>query len=227
MVFFDLNFNSSKRHTSESLRKEMAHELREDCFCAVNGFSAGIRLLSMRRALSRRVQGEELFLLGSVSLYGLCPAYIQGKLTRHRSLSTCIQAKTLPYGDTRKGFPQYAGQCQPDQRLAYLRGFCSNPDHKSPKTIHSRFLWIKQHLRIKAFYGTTENAVKTQVWIAISVYVLVAIVKKLLRLDQSLYTILQILSVTLFEKTPILQAFSLTEYEKRKGDMPNQLSLFD
>ena len=68
------------------------------------------------------------------------------------------------------------------------------------------FKWIKQHLRIKAFFGTSENAVKTQVWIAISVYVLVAIVKKDLKLDHSLYTILQIFSVTLFEKTPILQA---------------------
>ena len=69
------------------------------------------------------------------------------------------------------------------------------------------FKWIKQHLRIKAFFGTSENAVKTQIWIAISVYVLVAIVKKELRLDHSLYTILQILSVMIFEKTPILQAF--------------------
>lgn len=69
------------------------------------------------------------------------------------------------------------------------------------------FKWIKQHLRIKAFYGTSENAVKTQIWSAISVYVLVAIVKKELNLDLSLYTILQILSITLFEKTPISQAF--------------------
>ncbi len=89
------------------------------------------------------------------------------------------------------------------------------------------FKWIKQHLRIKAFYGTTENAVKTQVWIAISVYVLVAIVKKLLKLDRSLYTILQILSVTLFEKTPIVRAFSRAEYEKWERDMANQLTLFD
>jgi len=74
------------------------------------------------------------------------------------------------------------------------------------------FKWIKQHLRIKAFYGTSENAVKTQVWIAISVYVLVAIIKKELSLDHSLYTILQIFSVTLFEKTPILQAFSDLRY---------------
>jgi hypothetical protein len=69
--------------------------------------------------------------------------------------------------------------------------------------------------------------VKTQVWIAISVYVLVAIVKKLLKLDQSLYTILQILSVTLFEKTPILQAFSRIESKNRESDMANQLTLFD
>lgn len=75
------------------------------------------------------------------------------------------------------------------------------------------FKWIKQHLRIKSFYGTSENAVKTQIWIAVSVYVLVAIIKKRLRLNHSLYTILQILSVTLFEKTPILQAFLLERYK--------------
>ncbi|MDE2322621.1 MAG: IS4 family transposase [candidate division NC10 bacterium] len=87
------------------------------------------------------------------------------------------------------------------------------------------FKWIKQHLRIKAFYGTTENAVKTQIWIAISVYVLVAIVKKRLQLDRSLYTILQILSVTLFEKTPIEQALALVDYETPESDDANQLIL--
>ena len=89
------------------------------------------------------------------------------------------------------------------------------------------FKWIKQHLRIKAFYGTSENAVKTQIWIAISVYVLVAIVKKRLNLDQSLYTILQILSLTLFEKTPILQALSQVDYNTLNGDNCNQLNLFN
>jgi hypothetical protein len=88
------------------------------------------------------------------------------------------------------------------------------------------FKWIKQHLRIKAFYGTTDNAVKTQVWIAISVYVLVAIVKKQLNLDQSLYSILQVLSVTLFEKTPISRAFSANETAQEKVDSGNQLNLF-
>jgi hypothetical protein len=89
------------------------------------------------------------------------------------------------------------------------------------------FKWIKQHLRIKAFYGTTDNAVKTQVWIAISVYVLVAIVKKQLSLDQSLYSILQVLSVTLFEKTPIPRAFSATDTVQEKVDSGNQLNLFN
>ena len=89
------------------------------------------------------------------------------------------------------------------------------------------FKWIKQHLRIKAFYGTTENAVKIQIWIAIAVYVLVAIVKKQLHLDLSLYTILQILSVTLFEKTPILEALSIIQPQESKGVPCNQLTLFD
>jgi len=89
------------------------------------------------------------------------------------------------------------------------------------------FKWIKQHLRIKKFYGVSENAVKTQIWIAISVYVLVAIVKKELELEQSLYTILQILSVTLFEKTPLLQAIAQTGHTAQSGKFYNQLNLFD
>ena len=89
------------------------------------------------------------------------------------------------------------------------------------------FKWIKQHLRIKAFYGTSDNAVKTQVWVAISVYVLVAIVKKELRIDRSLYEILQILSLTLFEKVPIFTALSEPLPPNSQSTFPNQRSLFD
>jgi hypothetical protein len=89
------------------------------------------------------------------------------------------------------------------------------------------FKWIKQHLRIKAFYGTSENAVKTQIWIAVSVYVLVAIVRKRLGLEASLYQILQILSVTLFEKTPILRALQPSDFENELGGSGNQLILFN
>ncbi len=88
------------------------------------------------------------------------------------------------------------------------------------------FKWIKQHLRIKAFFGTTENAVKTQIWIAISVYVLVAIIKKRLGIDQSLYTILQILSLTLFEKMMLFQLLDISGYNKPEADSHIQLKLF-
>jgi transposase len=89
------------------------------------------------------------------------------------------------------------------------------------------FKWIKQNLRIKAFYGTTENAVKTQIWIAVSVYVLAAIIKKRLKLDTSLYTILQILSVTIFERTPLDQLLTKNYIEKQTDKDDKQLKLFN
>ena len=99
--------------------------------------------------------------------------------------------------------------------------------YKSRWQIELFFKWIKQHLRIKVFYGTNQNAVKTQLWTAISVYLLVAIAKKRLDLPQSLYTILQILSVSVFEKTPLVQLFSQSEYQNPNTTDPNQLLLFD
>jgi len=99
--------------------------------------------------------------------------------------------------------------------------------YKSRWQVELFFKWIKQHLRLKAFYGTSENAVKTQIWIAVSVYVLVAIVRKRLALGATLYQILQILSVTLFEKTPILQALQASDSENDLPDAGNQLILFE
>ncbi|MEA3437664.1 MAG: transposase, partial [Thermodesulfobacteriota bacterium] len=89
------------------------------------------------------------------------------------------------------------------------------------------FKWIKQHLRIKAFYGTSENAVKTQIWIAISIYVLVAIIKKRLKIDLSLYTILQIFSISVFEKRLISQAITPIDYKNKTTSGHIQLNLFD
>lgn len=89
------------------------------------------------------------------------------------------------------------------------------------------FKWIKQHLRIKKFLGTSENAVKTQIWCAVSTYVLIAIVKKELQLDASLYTLLQILSVSVFEKTQLFQAFADNTPLNIQNDSANQLNLFD
>ena len=104
-----------------------------------------------------------------------------------------------------------------NQRLGFLTNNFILPALTIAKIYKARwqvelfFKWIKQHLRIKKFFGTSENAVKTQIWIAVSVYVLVAIVRKRLELNVSLYTILQIFSLTLFEKTPILQALQASD----------------
>ena len=89
------------------------------------------------------------------------------------------------------------------------------------------FKWIKQHLRIKSFFGTTDNAVKTQIWIAVSVYVLVAIVKKRLNISASLYEMLQILSLTMFEKIPLDQLLAKAVMEDIHASSANQLILFE
>ena len=99
--------------------------------------------------------------------------------------------------------------------------------HRCHWQVELFFKWIKQHLRIKSFYGTSKNAVKTQIWIAISIYVLVAIIKKELKSNLSLYTILQILSVSLFEKTPVLHALMNSNYKISTIDNSKQLNLFD
>jgi hypothetical protein len=119
------------------------------------------------------------------------------------------------------------------KRLVFLTNNFSLPAFTIAELFRCRwrielfFKWIKQHLRIKAFYGTSENAVKTQIWIAVTVYVLVAIVKKQLKLDRSLYTMLQILSVSLFEKVPLSQLFIQFDSQNEKDDSSNQLELFE
>ena len=99
--------------------------------------------------------------------------------------------------------------------------------YKSRWQVELFFKWIKQHLRIKRFFGTSENAVKTQIWIAVSVYVLVAIIKKRLNLNASRHTLLQILSVTLFEKLDLAEALTLESQEQNDTSCLNQLQLFD
>jgi transposase len=120
-----------------------------------------------------------------------------------------------------------------DKRLKFLTNNFALPAltiaqiYKSRWRIELFFKWVKQHLRIKAFFGTSKNAVKTQIWIAVSVYVLVAIVRKRLGLEASLYQILQILSLTLFEKVPILQALQPSDFQDESDEDSNQLILFE
>lgn len=142
------------------------------------------------------------------------------------------------------GFYSDMGYPEPLRRIGFIDAktgkrlrFLTNNFDLSPLTIARLyrerwqvelfFKWLKQHLRIKAFYGTSENAVKTQIWTAIAVYVLVAIVKKRLGLEKSLYTILQILSLSLFEKEPILSALSHDGFLFEEVDPEKQLSLFN
>lgn len=125
--------------------------------------------------------------------------------------------------------------CDPEtgKRLKFLTNNFTLPAlvvakiYKNRWAVELFFRWIKQHLRIKAFYGTSENAVKTQIWIAVSVYVLVAIVRKRLQLETSLYQLLQILSLTLFEKTPILQALQRDDSQDDLYGPGKQLTLFN
>ena len=150
----------------------------------------------------------------------------------------CDQTVTLVNPVPRQGYPEKLRRIRyldalTNQRLVFI----TNNFSLSPLTIaelyRSRwqvelfFKWIKQHLRIKNFYGTSENALRTQIWIAIAVYVLVAIVKKELHLEGSLYRMLQICSVTLFEKTPISQALSLVDDQTDLDHLRKQLILFN
>jgi hypothetical protein len=149
----------------------------------------------------------------------------------------CDQIVALTGYYTKKAFPDKLRRIKYyDMKNDLKLVFLTNHFNLSAKTIadlyQSRwqielfFKWIKQHLKIKSFYGTSENAVKTQIWIAITIYVLVAIIKKRMKIEHSLYTILQILSVSIFEKMPILHAFTETDYKNQITSCPMQLKLF-
>ena len=149
----------------------------------------------------------------------------------------CDQTVALTGTTSRKDYPAHLRRIrfkdpETGKTLVFLTNNFTLPAaticalYKARWQVELFFKWIKQHLRIKKFYGNSENAVKSQIWIAVSVYVLVAIVKKRLNLDTSLYTLLQILSVTLFEKMPLQQAFAGSDYKNTHAAACNQLNLF-
>ena len=153
-----------------------------------------------------------------------------GVRSDHTVILTAIESAKV-YPDPLRRVSYY--DTETDKRLKFLTNNFALPAITISQIYRSRwqvelfFKWIKQHLRIKAFFGTSENAVKTQIWIAVSVYVLAAIVRKRLGLESSLYQILQILSVTLFEKTPLLQALQPSDSRENLLHSANQLVLFD
>jgi len=150
----------------------------------------------------------------------------------------CDQTVRLTGVTSADDYPQYLRYVgfydkENDKRLGFFTSNFELPAltiaqlYKCRWQVELFFKWIKQHLRIKAFFGVNENAVKTQIWIAISVYVLVAIIKKRLDVEASLYTILQILSLMLFEKTPVDQLLNDRTLQNLRGETPTQLNLFD
>lgn len=153
-----------------------------------------------------------------------------GVRSDHTVILTAIESAKV-YPDPLRRVSYY--DAETDKRLKFLTNNFVMPALTIAQIYRSRwqvelfFKWIKQHLRIKAFFGTSDNAVKTQIWIAVSVYVLVIILRKRLGLETSLYQILQILSLTLFEKVPILQAFQAPDSQSDLPGSDNQLILFD
>jgi transposase len=190
------------------------------------------------------VDFERLYTLTRVFAYFVTRAKTNLQFTRlyshavNKTLGTiCDQTIRLSgfysaqhYPDKLRRIKHY--DAETDRTFVFLTNNFQLPSHTIAQLYKCRwqielfFKWMKQHLRIKAFYGTSENAVKTQVWIAVSVYVLVAIIKKRLKLDHSLYTILQILSISLFEKEPLVQALTSIEPDSDNLCPDNQMNLF-
>jgi hypothetical protein len=188
---------------------------------------------------------ERLYVLHQYASYFVVRAKVNTQLKRLYSMpvdkSSGLRCDQIVVPDgfySRKNYPEKIRRVvfvdtDKDNRLNLLTNQMTLPALTIAELYRCRwqvelfFKWVKQHLRIKSFYGTSENAVKTQIWIAISVYVLVAIIKKQMKLELSLYTILQIFSITLFEKMPILQALTETDYKNKITSSHIQLKLFE
>ena len=188
---------------------------------------------------------ERLYALHQAGAFFVTRAKINTSLRRVYSAQNyreqgiiCDQIVALRGSQSCKRYPHHLRRIrfkEPESNKTFV--FLTNLFSASPITICQLykarwqvelfFKWIKQHLRIKQFYGTSINAVKTQIWVAVSVYVLVAIIKKRLELDVSLYTLLQLFSVTMFEKKPLNKDFLNARIVQEYNIDPNQLNLFD
>ena len=191
------------------------------------------------------VDFERLFLLHRLGAFFVVRAKSNIKFRRRYSAAAdrstgvrCDQTIVLTGVKSRKRYPQPLRRvgyrdAQSNRRFDFLTNHFAIPATTVAELYRHRwqvelfFKWIKQHLRIKSFFGTSENAVKTQLWNAVAVYVLVAIVKKRLNVSADLYTILQILSLTLFEKIPLIHLLAKTEYNPNNQHLLNQLNLFE
>lgn len=188
---------------------------------------------------------KRLFLMNSLGAFFVVRAKSNTQYRRRYSREVdsstglrCDQTVVLTGVHSKKDYPQPLRRVkyfdeQTGKTFNFLTNHFAVPAATIPELYRNRwqvelfFKWIKQHLHIKSFFGTSENAVKTQIWISVATYVLVAIVNKRLHLDVSLYTSLQILSLTMFEKTPLNKGFFEDPYKIEPHDTPKQLNLFD
>ena len=209
---------SCARSAAPRARRHLRHGSRLRRFRAASRAASGRRLLRHPRQVEPG-----------------CPSRLFGADRSSAAASSAIRPSRWTAIHTSQHYPAHLRRIrfkdpETGKTLVFLTNQLTLPAaticalYKSRWQVELFFKWIKQHLRIKQFYGTSENAVKTQIWIAVSVYVLVAIVKKRLKLDASLYTLLQILSVTLFEKMPILQALSQDQPKSTDPVPDNQIS---
>lgn len=191
------------------------------------------------------VDFERLFALQEIGAFFVTRAKSNFKCRRVYSMPVdrssgvvCDQHVELTIYYSKRGYPERLRRIrfndpESGKRLTFLTNHFGVPPlsvcalYKNRWQVELFFKWIKQNLRIKRFYGTSENAVKTQIWIAVSVYVLIAIIKKRLHLEASLQTLLQILSVTVFEKLPLKQALTPSDWASQTVESTNQLNLFE
>jgi len=231
----DLNCTSVIRHASTYTfwLEQLGNVHRQTCFYSGNGSSTSAYVSALCETLQWRSSRKKIHLSGSVSQYGLCTTDLPRKSARHRSLFESATEQALPYVDPFQRSAQHAGRSQREMRLANLCRLRPVTDTDRTSTLYQRrqvelfFKWIKQHLRIKSFFGTSENAVKTQIWIAVCVYVLVAIIKKRLNIKAGLYSILQILSLTIFETMTLDQLLTGCDQNMKISNDDIQLNLFD
>ena len=188
---------------------------------------------------------QRLYIINKVDAYFVTRAKTNMKFRRIYSNKVnkntgviCDQTITLTTPKTKEKYPDKLRRIkyfnsEVNKKFIFITNNFSLPAitianlYKQRWQIELFFKWIKQHLRIKSFYGTSFNAVKTQIWIAVSTFVLLAIIKKRLKIEQSLYTFLKVMSISIFEKTPILQLFDDTDYKNNNDYDSNQLFLFN
>lgn len=232
--FSGLGLNRSHRFCHAAMNKRVGtfDAPRQSGVRTIDGTPSAHYPSALRSPLPRRAQGQVVFPPRSVPVgvsLGAVPYHQGGDQVAHAARSARQYPDLIHINDGKLHEVNILDQLLPDSGAFYRmdRGFLDFARLRRFWQVALFFTWIKQLLRIKAFFGTSENVVKTQIWITIAVYVLVAVVKKRLNLTASLYEMLQMLSLTRFEKIPLDQLLAQSEKDQIRLNSGNQLFLFE